>query len=578
MITENPSRRPVSAGTAAEWLRRLHELRAECECFGTRFSELLQRAVSGGLPFPDAAIYVESTAELERQRGALLEEIRGLAWMPESVGWELPAQDLPLPQLEESLSDLQSVSQELERQQREFLPRYCELAAAAARLTARDEAVMPQLEPIRQLARRLQHAFEHQPWVVAERDIQEQAAGLQSLFELLAEAQRPLPGGSGMRREGLSLAELEQQFVAVEVCWGQRTALAALRGLIFTASYPGCELRAAGGVSLGDRGAVSCEVVSEWSGAAGGGGGAGAALERVESFGRPFSLPEPVSLPVSVSPPATPEQLRGLEMKFRGGTSSSLLSRKPAATASNVVPVSAVPRGTSTAELGGLAACSAALRNRAVKLWPGVREVVQHGFAKSPEQLRALGWQNLSGVIELAAELLAERSRVGATFRNELTEILNLTAEAQNAVRVEAEGREAIAEQEQVFHWLRVICHAQAEGVRIERFMRRTDRANPAGNADVSIRLQALQRRVRDHILQERLLRELEGHVRSLRRDPGGESATDLWLLNRGVWQSIDATIRELLGVGVHENDGRVRELLLPVVELLPEPEPDPGG
>ena len=584
MITENPRRSPASSDAAAAWLQRVRELRGDYVRFTEEFCEALRQTVSGGYAFPDASWYTESTAKLGRLRCELIEELQGSAWMPESVGWELPAADCPLTRFEESLKDLHEVSGELERRQRELLPRYTELATAATRLTARDELLMAQLDPLRQQARGLLQLLEMQPWAVTEREVQSQSDALQALFQLLAEAQRPLPAIHGSRREGLSVADLELHFETVESSWGRRTAIAALRGLIFSGSFPGCELR----------------VVGEAGGTVGTGSGGGVVPPTPVAVAQPASVPTRVSvstvplvslpeidllpasarreLKVEVLAPATAEQLRGLELKFSGGTRSSLLTKQPGTPLPVPTPVAPVLRGTSTAELAGLAACSAALRKRAVRLWAAVEDVSQHSAARTSEQLRALGWQNLSVALELVGELLAERPRSSGNYRNELVELLNLIAEAQNSVRVEAEGRELIAEQEQVFHWMRTICHADSEGVRIERFMRRDERANPAANADVSSRLQALRRRLRDHFRQEQLLKVLESHVRSLRRESGNEAPADAMIVmqqNSAVWQQIDSTVQSLVQAGMHENDCRARELLMPVVDLLPEPPPE---
>jgi len=182
MITENLQRRPVSAAMAESWLQRVRELLARYTRFTAQLTDALQQTVSHGLPFPDPCWYTESTALLAGQRQDLLEEIRRSAWMPESAGWDLPAADAPLQLIIDSLADLQQVSTELQRQQAELLPRYLELATTAARLTSRDEAVMPHLEPLRQQARRFQQQLELQPWVVAERDVQGQMEAFNRCF------------------------------------------------------------------------------------------------------------------------------------------------------------------------------------------------------------------------------------------------------------------------------------------------------------------------------------------------------------------------------------------------------------
>lgn len=571
MITENPQRRPASAEMAAGWLHRVQQLLGEYTGFTSQFAEALQQTVTRGLPFPDPSWYAESTRILGQQRTELLDEIRMSAWMPDSAGWDLPAGDAPLVHFAESLADLQQVSCELQRQQDELLPRYLDVSATAARLTSRDEGVMPHIEPLRQQARRLQHQFEQQPWLVAERDVQTQLEGLQALFLLLCEAQRPLPTLATAKREGLSIADLERHFDAVESQWGRRLALAALRGLVFSAAFPGCELRdgIAGRFNESRTEPTQIEPASPATAAV------SDAVALVPTATMPVVTADPAVPPVAEksvekkSAPATAEQLQHLLKNF-GRTLAPAAPTKGALPVTISVPPTAL--GTSTAELAALATCSSKLSSRAEMLWPDVSDLQRHSTAKAAEQIRALGWWNLAFALDLAGELLSERSRTSTTFRSELVELLNLVAEAQNAVRVEAEGREvSVAEQDQVFQWMRIICHEHSEGVRIERFMRRDDRANPENNADVSARLHVLGKKIRDRISQERLLRQLELQVRNLKRDGVGTDNTYGRDKNQKEWTSIDQTVRELLGTGLHENHCGMRDLLLPVVDLIPE-------
>lgn len=571
MITENPQRRPASAEMAAGWLHRVQQLLGEYTGFTSQFAEALQQTVTRGLPFPDPSWYAESTRILGQQRTLLLDEIRMSAWMPDSAGWDLPAGDAPLVHFAESLADLQQVSCELQRQQDELLPRYLDVSATAARLTSRDEGVMPHIEPLRQQARKLQHQFEQQPWLVAERDVQTQLEGLQALFLLLCEAQRPLPTHATAKREGLSIADLERHFDAVESQWGRRLALAALRGLVFSAAFPGCELRDGIAGRFNESGTEPSQIEPA----------SPAAVTVPDSVAlAPTATVPAVTADLTVPPvaeksvekksaPATAEQLQHLLKNF-GRTLAPAAPTKGALPVTISVPPTAL--GTSTAELAALATCSSKLSSRAEMLWPDVSDVQRHSTAKAAEQIRALGWWNLAFALDLAGELLSERSRTSTTFRSELVELLNLAAEAQNAVRVEAEGREVtVAEQDQVFQWMRIICHEHSEGVRIERFMRRDDRANPENNADVSARLHVLGKKIRDRISQERLLRQLELQVRNLKRDGVGTDNTHAGDRNQKEWKSIDQTVRELLGTGLHENHCGMRDLLLPVVDLIPE-------
>lgn len=583
MITENPQRRPASAEMAETWLQRVRQLLSEYNNFANQFSEALHQTIAQGLPFPDAGWYAESTTLLISQRRELLGEIFGRAWMPESVGWDPPSTDAPLHTVLESLADLQQVSSELQRQQDEFLPRYTELASAAARLTSRDEALMPHLEPLRQQARRMQQVFDQQPWVVAERDVQDVLESLQSLFHLLSDAQRPLPLMPTARRDGLTIAELERHFGMVDGHWGRRMALAALRGLIFSTAFPGCDSRDAGTPKAGENGSeLPLAAVPDPADTTPGNptGNSLPIAVAAPVSARPVSAATAIAPAVAPAvaqpqtatekaPPATAAELQNLLQNF-GRVRVSSVSAKGVVP----VPVATAPaaRGTSTAELAALAGCSTTLSARAVALWPAVADPQQHVTAGTPDHFRALGWRNLALALDLAGELLAERSRSTTSFRSELVDLLHLTAEAQNAVRVESEGRELIGEQDHVFQWMRAICHEQSEGVRIDRFMRRDDRANPEANADVSLRLQTLAKKIRDRIRQGRLLRELEGLVENLKRE---SAPPDFAADPRRIpvdWTQIDETVRDLLNTGLHENHSGMRDLLLPIVDLIPEP------
>ncbi|MFM7056142.1 MAG: hypothetical protein ACKO2P_04375 [Planctomycetota bacterium] len=602
MMTQSPQRTPTSAETADAWLQRIQQVLGEYTRFAHQVADALQQTVAQGLPFPDAGWYADSTALLTQHRTELLDEIHSLAWMPESAGWEPPSTDAPFQTFVESLTDLHQVSCELARQQSALLPRYTELATTATRLTSRDEAVMPHLEPLRQQARKLQQTFEQQPWVVAERAVQDELESLQSLFQLLADAQRPLSILPTARREGLTVADLERHFAAVDGHWGRRLALAALRGLIFSAAFPGCEPR---DPATGKTNEAAIEqpplrpvaaapapvsprtvVTSPGSSTAAPDTTAAAAAVTAPAATGPSTTTQIAAAPVAAAPIATaPVTLSApTEEKSDRATHAQVQSllenfgriRTSTVTLKGVVPVpiiaAPIARGTSTAELAAIAGSAATLAQRARTLWPAVADPQHHSTATTAEHFRALGWHNLALALDLAGELLAERSRSTAGFRSELVELLNLIAESQNAVRVEAEGREIIGEQERVFQWMRAICHEQSEGVRIDRFMRRDDRANPEANADVSARLQVLAKKIRDRIRQGRLLRELEELVENLKH-----SAADGDLIGNVRqapvdWIRIDRTVRDLVRTGLHENHCGMRDMLLPVVELIPEP------
>lgn len=149
---------------------------------------------------------------------------------------------------------------------------------------------------------------------------------------------------------------------------------------------------------------------------------------------------------------------------------------------------------------------------------------------------------------------------------------LELAAESQSALRaaVRNVGLDvADTDQDRFFKWLRSV--AQEESIYIARYMRVTDMADPARCADLQNRLSELDAAFQQERQQkkdrQRLLAKARFHAQHIERAPGGDLADD--------WRKTIAALEALVELGVPPSSTEIRNILLPVVETLPELEED---
>lgn len=258
--------------------------------------------------------------------------------------------------------------------------------------------------------------------------------------------------------------------------------------------------------------------------------------------------------------PATKEQLASLVDRFnRRPPASAVVAGNPDAT-----PV-APPVPESPVSDADLQQAARRLRGRATNLW---QELVYPYGAETdchPDRLRAIGYLNLAQCIDLALEIIIERSRRPRHFQNELHALLRLFAEAQNAVRTEREQSPTrpapLAEQTLAFRWLKHRVSEPVEAVPIDRFMKREEAADPANNQDVARRIRIFEQSWKATWKKESCLAELEQAVATF--PVAAPTAHD--------WRNIDHKTVETLKCGTLPNDARLRALLLPIAEALPE-------
>jgi hypothetical protein len=196
---------------------------------------------------------------------------------------------------------------------------------------------------------------------------------------------------------------------------------------------------------------------------------------------------------------------------------------------------------------------------------------MSHPSGPSPNRAAAARWDELAeafdNVARMAAllqDVLAHREESPDHFEH----ALELAAEAQSALRVAARevGFEAAdADQEKFFLWLRRV--AYEEQVYLQRYMRVTDKANPAAYAQLQNRIEELdadfQSGRQQGKLRQQLLQKARYHVKMIERSPGANHAGD--------WSKVVSAMEGLLELGMPPSSVDLRNILLPVLDDLPD-------
>ena len=153
------------------------------------------------------------------------------------------------------------------------------------------------------------------------------------------------------------------------------------------------------------------------------------------------------------------------------------------------------------------------------------------------------------------------------------TKSLNLLAEAQSAVRA-AVGKRAPTsdnDQVQVFNWLRET--ASERSIFIQHHMRADDPADPSKWANLAKRIKAIRPQAQNSKQPNKKCRKLLGKVRyqlGLMVEPL-QSSEDYW-------KRVAETINELLSHGLLPSNVELRDLLLPVIDNMPDLQNIPKG
>ena len=187
---------------------------------------------------------------------------------------------------------------------------------------------------------------------------------------------------------------------------------------------------------------------------------------------------------------------------------------------------------------------------------------------EAPAADKRVAYTELAGCYEAAANALQfVRTLLADQATALLLHGLTLCAEAQSALRVAVQelGRNSDRDQIRLFMWLKEYGYEQ--NIFIERFMRASDIAAPEDWPDVCGRIDAAASSYRAQVEGQRRKRKLLNkaiyHRQQILSTPGDEHAHD--------WQKVLTTVDELLGDGLPASSIELRELLLPLTELVPE-------
>lgn len=192
-----------------------------------------------------------------------------------------------------------------------------------------------------------------------------------------------------------------------------------------------------------------------------------------------------------------------------------------------------------------------------------------HSSGPTPSNLAL--YEEVAGCFEAVAEAVSLIRQIQDEPEADQTDFeaaLDLLAEAQSALRVAVATIDGPVDTDQnaVFHWLKAT--ATETQIFIRNFMRLDNPADPAQWPDILNRVEEVSLRVQEARRRRSERKRLLGKVRHkttlILNDP--ERAP-------GEWDLLIGTVCELVGGGLPPSNRELREMLLPVIELLPEKE-----
>jgi len=210
------------------------------------------------------------------------------------------------------------------------------------------------------------------------------------------------------------------------------------------------------------------------------------------------------------------------------------------------------------------------LKIKAHGLYPNALDPSQLDGPPSAIKNRAMGYGALATMIEIVGFVFTERERNRNFLGKNLHDILLLFAEVQNVVRVDAEqaGKPSLSEQVTAFMWLKHTCSEDGEKILIEKFMRLEDRSDPAKNPDLARRVLRLQKQL-DTIRENE---QVYSQLRKLCQGLSSGSDSDAFGMELPLWSQVNESVTQLIAAGLKPSDTKLRDVLLPIIDNLPEP------
>jgi len=197
-------------------------------------------------------------------------------------------------------------------------------------------------------------------------------------------------------------------------------------------------------------------------------------------------------------------------------------------------------------------------------------------MSRSPIHVGDIGlWHDVAACFETVADalvlvrlILSDRPRSQDTFERSLI----LLAEAQSALRcaVGLVGGSTDSDQMSIHSWLRTT--TSQEKIHIRRFMRADDPADSDTWPDIAVRIESLRSEIEQaqqrRRQQEGQFRRIEYHLKPIRAGIGTDHD----------WHIVAIAFDELVRDGLPPSNIELRDLLLPVLDNMPDLDEAPGG
>ena len=189
-----------------------------------------------------------------------------------------------------------------------------------------------------------------------------------------------------------------------------------------------------------------------------------------------------------------------------------------------------------------------------------------HSSAAIPSDLRL--WEDVAGSFEAAAMAVALLRQIidkGEEYRMFLEKAIDLTAEAQSALRmaVEMVDGKPDTDQNRMFLWLRQA--ATEQQIFIARHMRLDDPADPTQWNDLQERIGQLDSEIEEIRQRDKqrskTLKKAQYHARVIGNGKGSEAD----------WNKVIEAVDVLVGEGMPASNTDLRDMLVPIVDDMPE-------
>lgn len=534
---------PISEQKAKKLLEKVRSFRQQWARFAVQADCVFRSFREKGESLPE--VFLSSCRQLDDQKASLSQEIAHSVIGVDPELWQAPSPKDSLNEFEHKLDDLILLARELARVIAEKRDRYLGVLRAVKELQSDDAAVDRILMGLRAETDREISDLSTCASRLADINLEGTVQSFIHLLDISNDARNRLYGTQDPTTL-LTSEECRLRFESVSAKFSLPIAIEALRTGLAK------RLRSNSDATPRTPPAFTTSVSKD-----------AADSSTLASTGPATIVDGPnVSIQVSeLNDRPTKEALASLVNNFGNKSVVVAPPRRP-------VPVTPII-ATNPVSLSKLADAGKSLKIKAHGLYPNSLDLGK--LDADPDVIKncAIGLACLSEMIEVVGYVFAERERNTDYRGKSLREILQLFAEVQNVVRVDAEqsGKPSVAEQITAFTWLRYVCSEDGEAIHIDRFMRLDDRADPGTNPERARRVLRLRQQILRLQEAEKDLIQLKQLCQQL---SPSNSPTSLET-NLPIWAQIIECVSQLIRNGLKPSDRRIRDILLPIVDDFPE-------